>query len=766
MSNFETKNGMLDITRLEMALQELESGTLDTAERDELMALITRSPAAQRAYLGYFEVSAMLVPEAATHYEHGDLPKIVSFDPHRQLFHRSLLAVAAAVVVSALVMALVQIAKPEGRAFALTAAADTRWSVSGEAQKIDSQRASVRKGSTVRVDSGTLEMRLESGAMMVLQGPAQVSFPELTRPVAKSGWLWLDTGTSGEKFEIGTPDLRIRNLGTRFGVRVPTEGSAEVHLIKGKLEVDSESTPGEILKLAPDESGLIIPSEGEPTQVAFARDPFPGIAGLLSAPANYSTAVRGQNPAAYWRFEDVTHGIIQNELEGGPAGRARAGLSLAASGPGPEDGFGGFDPANQAARLHGRLGDSQLSLGAAPPRHHGLLFRETFKGGTPLKQDSPLNKRTPDVTSNETSWVAGHHFRSNGWISSGTASATLAFEPVNGVVYTLDGSFRGVTSPDGAYPWVALGFASGQSTNVKTGDRFVLGKVSGRAWMLFRGTGSKLENEIHDVGNSNPRPWENWNTGVGGDVDMRVVLDTTRGYGNWTATWFARRPGTGNYLRVSESSTLPNEGIRSVGIAVSGGQLSARITDFSLRAEAVAELTRSQVRADGPSVLVRRAGAVSCWLRRESGSGRRTILWTAGQNQADDSMHIRLEADGRVGFFIENGRYDVMVTSEEKLVDGRWHHLAASWSPNTADLYLDGRRIAQELESRELLQGALPELQVGGGPQDDGTVFFAGDIDEFAVWNRALTQIEVEQQFRSAKDDVVSPGQSGHQAPE
>ena len=69
MSEFETKDGMLDISRLEMALQELESGRLDEAERDDLMVLITRSPAAQRAYLGYFEVSAMLVAESATHVD-------------------------------------------------------------------------------------------------------------------------------------------------------------------------------------------------------------------------------------------------------------------------------------------------------------------------------------------------------------------------------------------------------------------------------------------------------------------------------------------------------------------------------------------------------------------------------------------------------------------------------------------------------------------------------------------------------------------------
>jgi hypothetical protein len=115
-------------------------------------------------------------------------------------------------------------------------------------------------------------------------------------------------------------------------------------------------------------------------------------------------------------------------------------------------------------------------------------------------------------------------------------------------------------------------------------------------------------------------------------------------------------------------------------------------------------------------------------------------------------VNVRLEADGRIGFFIENGRYDVLVTSEEALTDDRWHHLTATWSPNSADLYLDGRLIAWERESRDLLQGLLPELQVGRGVYDNGSAAFSGDIDEFAVWDRALKHAEVEQQYRSGKE--------------
>ena len=392
MNAYQTPDGRLDQTVMVMALQELEAGTLDPVWRDELMALLNRSPAAQRTYLEYFEISAMLGAEAATYVEQGNLPKIIRSVTPARIFRRSLLAAAALLTLGAVVAALIHVTRPQVPELALAAAANTRWSVQGEVKDVGANKATVREGSTVLVESGTVELRLESGAAMVVQGPAQVSFPKLTRPVVRSGWLWIDTGTSCEKFEIGTPELRIRNLGTRFGVRAPAEGPAEFHLIKGKLEVISEAMPEEVLNLAPEDLGLAVPPQGEPTPVALARDPFPDLAGLLAAPANYPTTVRGQNPAAYWRLEDAPAGLLHNEVAGETAGRARPGVSHAASGPRPADGFGGFDPANQAARLHGQTVGVQLSLGAAPPRHHGLLFQEAFKG------DGPLNHRTPGVT--------------------------------------------------------------------------------------------------------------------------------------------------------------------------------------------------------------------------------------------------------------------------------------------------------------------------------------------------------------------------------
>lgn len=740
----ETTEGRLDGSGLETALQELEAGTLDPVRRDELMHLVSHSPAAQRAYLAFFEMSAMLEAEAATHAERGNLPKIVSFIEPARLFRRSLLAAAAVVTLGGLVAGLIRVALPKPPEMALTSAADTLWTVQGDVRDAEGSRATVREGSSLRVKSGTLELRLASGAAMIIQGPAHISFPKLTEPELRSGWLWIDSGASHESFVIRTRELRIRNLGTRFGVKVPAEGHAEVHIIRGKLEVITKASPENILKLLPEGRGLAIPAEGEPTVLDLARDPFPGIAELLAAPASYPATVRSQNPADYWRLDAAPGGRLHNEVEGATAGGMGAGVSMGAGGPGPEEGFQGLDGGNTAASFPGTAQDSPLSLGTSP-RHQGLLFQDAFDGTGALHQSLPA------TALGNARWTSAPLFGADGGLPSGRGSATLPFEPVDGVIYTLEAEFRDVATPRDEDGWVALGFSDGQSTGTETGDRFAQGTVLGRAWMLMRGTGAVPQNEAHLTGTSAAESWRNWPGGIGGDIEMRITLDTTLGAGNWTATWFARRPGEGEFINVRETHRLPNEAIRSVGIATTGEKLSARITRFSLRAESATEPPPAQTLADGPARISRRAGTLSCWLRREPGSGRAEIIWSAGENPADDSIHARIEADGRVGLFMENGRYDVLLTSEETVTDGQWHQLAASWSATTVNLYLDGRRVAWESADRDMPQGKLPELRVGGSPKSEDAAPFTGGIDEIAVWDRALSPVEIGQQFRSAR---------------
>ncbi len=214
------------------------------------------------------------------------------------------------------------------------------------------------------------------------------------------------------------------------------------------------------------------------------------------------------------------------------------------------------------------------------------IFTSGFSG-----TNANLNGQTPDNVAS-LGWVASPVFNANGSIeASGQGSATLAFSPVAGNVYTLDASFRNMTASTGASTpneddWFALGFASGQSAASDTNSRFVTGTVTGTTWMFTRGstTSAATNNALLD-GTSDVVPWSSLSTARAGDMDMRIVLDTSNIWASWTATWYARRPTDSAYTKVRNTTNLLSTAISSVGIAKSGNGVAGTVTHFSLSSE-------------------------------------------------------------------------------------------------------------------------------------------------------------------------------------
>ncbi|MGB6221301.1 LamG-like jellyroll fold domain-containing protein [Haloferula sp.] len=528
MKGSDGSHEVIDVANIWGKLAQLEDGTLDPESRDKLMALLDVSKSARKLYLEYFDHSVGLEAEAKFLDEHGKMPVIAdSLRPWR-VFRRSIITAAALVVLSATVGTLFMIRQPELSKLTTRVAAGTRWMVDGEVQLSGSEEVVVVEGSKVRVTSGTVRLQLESGTVMVMQGPAEISFAELDRPFLQEGWLWVDSGESDEAFEVGTPELLIRDIGTRFGVRVPAHEPVEVHLVDGLIDIIDKESGGMLTSLIPAAEGLAIPIDEEPYQVPLGRDPFPELAALLSEESNYRTTVLSQTPVGYWRFEEKDHGELVNELPDGSTGGYGLSVVTGVDGLGSAGGFLGFGDDSKAVKLIG---------------------------------EDPL--------------------------------------------------------------------------------RSVL-----------------------------------------------VGLDSSQG-------------------------------------------------------------------------ISRQEGAIGFWIRRHPGAMADEVLWLAGVKGSGGSipeasmLHTLLTSEGRVEFFIENGAYDVQLSSTRSIADGRWHQIVASWGPTSVDLYVDGKRVARDGDSRTLKEGITAGRYVRFGKpsydlQQQGYQSFSGWVDELALWSRPLTHGEVSHQYRSA----------------
>jgi len=228
-----------------------------------------------------------------------------------------------------------------------------------------------------------------------------------------------------------------------------------------------------------------------------------------------------------------------------------------------------------------------ILLAASPLHAATVIFSHTFdEAGT-------LNGTPVDVGTG--AWVASGQFNADGSITGSPTSggsATLAFSPANGLIYTLDARFT-ATAADPSNEWLGVGFALGQSTSAGTNFRFTNATVVGRAWMLFRGAENSAAGTNSSFlglgtasgsGTSSGEPWADWTGGTSGTIDLRIILDTTGGNGNWTATWYAKRPADSSYVLVRSTADVLDENITSVGFTKSNTPVTGTLHGFSLTA--------------------------------------------------------------------------------------------------------------------------------------------------------------------------------------
>lgn len=526
MNDSPNPGGHTDVPELWLTLEELEAGTLDPTRCAELENLLDRSPAARRAYLEYFQQSSVLRMEAAKLHERGLLPVVGSAFQTRRMFQRSVLATAAILMITAVVMTFIIVKPFESDSMKCAVVRGTEWRIEGSGPGT----REIAEGASVSVASGMVRMELESGATMVLRGPAEVRFPELHRPELSYGWLWIDSGVASDSFEVRTPAAVVRDIGTRFGVRVREGGGTEVHLIEGEVEVAPTQPGAEPILLQPEDFGMLLAADATRSDLPLAHDPFPDLPDLLQATAGYRTTVLSQGPAGYWRLDTPSGKHLKNEIASGSTG---------------------------------------------------------YRGNEALPGE-------PGV---------GHDGKHDGFAAE-NRSIRLSGDPVTSVITKID----------------------------------------------------------------------------------------------------------------------------------------------------------------MPGGISREEGGVSFWLRSPSAPGSEQVLWLAGKTPDEQVayprealMHTRLSSSGRVELLVENGDFDVLLASNFSVSDGRWHHIAASWSPSAVELYVDGRQVASSGDFGRLKEGIMQGDYVRfGKPSGDlakeGKTAFTGWVDEIALWSRPLDPAEIARQFAAATD--------------
>ncbi|WP_411081086.1 LamG-like jellyroll fold domain-containing protein [Streptomyces sp. cmx-18-6] len=140
--------------------------------------------------------------------------------------------------------------------------------------------------------------------------------------------------------------------------------------------------------------------------------------------------------------------------------------------------------------------------------------------------------------------------------------------------------------------------------------------------------------------------------------------------------------------------------------------------------------------------------SVETWIKTTTTRGGKIIGFgnLTQQNSTRHDKHVYMRNDGRLTFGVYSGAARTIATTGA-YNDGQWHHVVATQGPSGMALYVDGQLRASSIlyTSNENQPGYW---RIGGDnlaswPNRPTSNFFAGEIDETAVYPTALSASQI-----------------------
>ncbi|MBN2512841.1 MAG: FecR domain-containing protein [Sedimentisphaerales bacterium] len=98
-----------------------------------------------------------------------------------------------------------------------------------------------RQDDPLWLQKGVIEIEFDYGASVVIEAPAEFKLNSEENISLLSGRLYAHVPDRSKGFMVETPNSRVIDLGTEFGIKVDFDGTSALHMIKGKASLFSGS---------------------------------------------------------------------------------------------------------------------------------------------------------------------------------------------------------------------------------------------------------------------------------------------------------------------------------------------------------------------------------------------------------------------------------------------------------------------------------------------------------------------------------------------
>jgi len=208
---------------------------------------------------------------------------------------------------------------------------------------------------------------------------------------------------------------------------------------------------------------------------------------------------------------------------------------------------------------------------------------------------------------------------------------------------------------------------------------------------------------------------------------------------------------------LADSSASKNAGLAFGGTAVSYGAAGAVPGNTAITTNGSTGYASSTVKQASPSTY-----SVETWFKTTSTTGGKLIGFGDQQGGLDFSgnpvqsgsydKQVYLTNDGHLVFGVYVGYADTL-TSANAYNDGQWHQVVGTQGPLGLTLYVDGAKVGHDTQTQN--QSFAGYWRIGGDnlngwPNQPTSNFFAGSIDETAVYDHALGLSAVQNHYAAS----------------
>ncbi|MDB4541642.1 FecR domain-containing protein, partial [Akkermansiaceae bacterium] len=204
---------------------------------------------------------------------------------------------------------------PQAEGFAVV---DGVFDVTWANQQVGLTEGDVLGAETLHLASGTLAIKFFSGAMMTLEGPAEISLKSAWEASCLEGSVRMRVPPAARGFKLNSPSTEIIDLGTEFGLEV-RNGKGHVEVFDGEIALTHQGEKEQILKKG---SAIGLERNGPSTSVTAGQVAFPNAeslrpqaakelsTGFLAWQKHRDSLANNKDLIAYYTFDQKNSGSL------------------------------------------------------------------------------------------------------------------------------------------------------------------------------------------------------------------------------------------------------------------------------------------------------------------------------------------------------------------------------------------------------------------------------------------------------------------------